>query len=249
MDEKIGLAIFTYNRPEYLKQVLSSVRGVEADYLKVFIDYHSEEMQKELAHICEVYDIDYFKSSSNKGIGRMKNEALHEMQLHEVDHLFLMEDDILIKDLDVLKAYINYAEKKGVEHLNFAHHGPANKDLYCIYKDSICYPNVVGAFSYYTKNCIETVGYFDEDYLNAYEHVDHTERIANAGLTYPFWYFADCYGSQSLLEEIPGSIDNSSIRPRSDWQSNILKAQKISFEKKGYYLPPKPKNYQVYHGV
>ena len=249
MDEKIGLAIFTYSRPEYLKQVLGSVRGVEVDYLKVFVDFYSEEVQKELAHICEVYDIDYFISSSNEGIGAMKNLAFHEMQRYRMDHLFLMEDDILIKDPSVFKKYIAYAKSKGVEHLNFAHHGQANKYMYCIYKNSICYPNVIGAFSYYTRNCIETVGYMDGELFNAWEHVEHTERIANAGLTYPFWYFADCYGSQDLLEEIPGSIDNSSIRPRSDWQSNIEKGKQYLIDKRGYFLPAYPENYEVIRRV
>lgn len=236
----------TYSRPGYLRQVLESTKYLELNYLKVFIDYHSKETQLELIKICTEYFLDVRIVTENKGIAHMKNLALKDMIEEGIDHLFLLEDDILIKDLDVFEAYINYAEKKGVEHLNFAHHGPANKDVYTIYNNSICYPNIVGAFSYYTRHCIERVGYLDEELYNAWEHVEHTERIANAGLTYPFWYFADLYGSEYYLEEIPGSIDNSSIRPRSDWKSNIEKGRQYLIDKRGYFLPPKPEDYKVF---
>ena len=243
----IGLAIITYSRPGYLEQVLRSIDNVNSlDYVKVFIDYKDDYTQDELVYHCLTYGVHFIRAPKNMGVAHMKNLALKDMMKEGVEHLFLMEDDILIKDPEVFEKYISSAKNQGVEHLNFAHHGPANKDYYCVYKGFTCYPNVVGAFSYYTKNCVEKAGYFDEDYFNAYEHVDHTERISRIGLTCPFWYFADCYDSQILLEEIPGSIERSSIRQRNDWGTNVINAQRTSIKKKGYYLPPYPKPYHVF---
>lgn len=74
----------------------------------------------------------------------------------------------------------------------------------------------------YTRRVINTVGYFDENFINAWEHIEHTKRIADAGLTTKWGIFPDVHGSKNWLEEIPGSIDSSSIRPRADWMANTI---------------------------
>jgi len=181
-----------------------------------------------------VYSIDYdtirdtnkhdieFCSGKNRGCAYSKNFLLKKMMDRGCDHLFLIEDDILVKSPEVFKRYIDSAKKAGFHHLNFAHHGPANEGGYKYTDNNVdYYPNCVGAFSYYTRECIEKVGYLDENFHNAWEHVEHTQRIGDAGYTSPFWAFADCHGSRELLHDIPNSIEKSSIRPNPKWEANI----------------------------
>ena len=64
-----------------------------------------------------------------------------------------------------------------------------------------------------------------------------TKRIGDEGFCPPFGLFIDAAGSKDWLEEIPGSIDYSAIRPRDDWQKNIDEGLKYWKKKDGVGLP------------
>ena len=93
-------------------------------------------------------------------------------------------------------------------------------------------------FSFFTREVLEKVGYIDEQFYNAWEHVDHTYRIALAGYHPPFWWFADIADSEKYLEEAPGAIDNSSIADKKEQWHNIqyCTEQGTKFPQKGTWL-------------
>lgn len=231
----IGLGITTYNRFSYFNQSISSViehLRSKVDLLLVYNDHSETSYQypKETDII--------FQGKENKGVAHAKNTLLKTMMAFGCNHLFLMEDDIIVKSSEVLDRYITVAQQNDLHHLNFAHHGPANAGGYKQREGEIeLYPHCVGAFSYYSREAIEQVGFMDEKLKNAWEHVFHTKAIAEAGLTSPFWYFADISGSRELLEEIPGSIENSSIRQDEAWRKHMDEGYKYACEKYGS-LPP-----------
>lgn len=213
----IGLAIITHKRPEYFQKCFKSVidNKRDIDYLCVILSGDNKDYQ-----IPE--DIDVIRNTDRTWVSVNKNIALKQLIDKGCDHLFLIEDDIIIKSEDVFNRYIQAGKKAGIQHFNFALHGPANESGYKYTDNNVdYYPHCVGAFSYYTKEVIEKVGYMDENLKNAWEHCEHTQRIGDEGYTSPFWAFADVHGSGELLTEIPNSIDNSSIRPNKDWKKNI----------------------------
>lgn len=241
--EKIGLGIITYNRQNYFKQVLD----------KIDLD--------KCHHICVVNDGTPYSTSlptkvyliqhqNNKGVGPSKNDALKYLIEQDCEHLFIMEDDILIKNNDVFNAYIELSKNSGIKHFNFGYHGPANKvhdkskkplpRLIINYKDvnlkMALNKNCVGAFSYYHKSVIEKIGYMDEAFKNVWEHVEHTFRIIKEGYHPPFWWFTDLANSYKYLDEIACSEESSTIRENSSWQNNIINGAKY-FEQKHGVIP------------
>ncbi|OSM94581.1 hypothetical protein AU489_02680 [Lonsdalea populi] len=64
---------------------------------------------------------------------------------------------------------------------------------------SNCTQRYDGACVYYSKAYIDRVGYMEETYYNALEHVDHTLVIINAGMHPLFWYFADIDNSKEFI--------------------------------------------------
>jgi hypothetical protein len=80
----------------------------------------------------------------------------------------------------------------------------------------------------------------DENFKNAWEHLEHTYRLANKGVTTPFWYFADHPQSGILLSEISGSLRQSTIRSFSEWQTNIDNGKSYFIQKHGEWLPERP---------
>lgn len=247
MNNKIGLCVIGYSRPNYLEQCLEHLDENDwggAELKVVALDFKDEETNIKNIEVANRYLPDQILvNDKNIGVGKNKNRGMQYLLDNGCTDIFIMEDDILMLNPNTCRHYIKEARDTGVEHLNFALHGPLNKGHKKMFGKSTVYPHSVGAFSYYTSRVLNKVGLIDENFLNAWEHVHHTWRIANNNYTTPFWYFADHPQSTRMLQEIPGSIDNSSIRPRSDWKKNIEEGKKYWYNKHGIFLPPFPEGF------
>lgn len=213
----IGIGIISHKRPDYFKKCIDAVLKNKRD-LDHIVVVCSDDVGYEFTDEYEVIN----NKTDRKWVSVNKNLALKRLLELGCDHLFLLEDDNIIQSPDVFKRYIDAAKKAGFHHLNFALHGDGNAKGYQFTDGNVdYYRECVGSFSYYTKEAIEKCGMFDENMKNAWEHVRLTQLIGDAGMTSPFWAFADVHGSGELIKEIPGSIKNSSIRPNKDWEENI----------------------------
>lgn len=227
---KIGLGITTYNRPEYLEQSLEGVKknllGV-VDSIRIYNDgsdkKHKEAYKKIYAGLPK--EISFKHSNKNQGVAKAKNSLVIQLLNDGCDYIFLLEDDIIIDSPKAVTEYVRLSKLSGIEHFQFAHHGEANVGmLYKSEKGIDCYTAAVGAYCMYTRNAFKLIGLFDENMFNAMEHVEHSHRMQLVGLTTPYPLLPDLTKSKEYMHEIPGSIDGSSIRPRDDWQYNVLKA-------------------------
>lgn len=236
----IFLGIVTCNRPYFFKQCYESVKTIEnLDFLAVVNDGQDDVNVNE--------NVFYFKNKINLGVGKSKNILFKKAMELGADHIFIMEDDIIIKNKEVLNEYIKAKNITGIQHFCFAYHGPANKNGISGGKPSpryiVDYGNIkiainthsVGAFCYYSKEVLKNVGLIDENFINAFEHVEHSYRIAKAEYTTPYWNWADLANSTDYLNEIECSENSSSISCRKDWKDNIIKAVDVFLKKHGFY--------------
>jgi len=230
MSNKIGVAIITCDREEFFKQCVNSIP--EVDSLIVINDgfqYNNDCYPKRVKEV--------FQHTRNKSVGISKNEALRFLVQDGCDHIFLCEDDIIIKNPDICRKYIHTAEISGIWHLNYGGHGIYNRNQQTgeavvknivKYTDDVSvdfYHNILGAWSYYLRGIIKSIGYMDEHYVNAFEHVDHTYQIIQKGLHPPFWWFADAHESWKDIEDIKKYHEGSVIRKnQAEWQKNFNNA-------------------------
>lgn len=243
--EKIGVGIVTYNRFHLLMKLYNSLPFDLIDEVIIVND----------GDVCAGFDM--FEWNGNNiihtggvGVGKAKNTALKFLKGHKCDHIFLIEDDIYIQDPSVFAEYIRASKITGIQHFNYSQHGRMNKSygfgpdspisnprLVVEYPDLRLplYPHCVGAFSYYSKKCIETVGFIDERYYNACEHVDHTYEIIKAGMHPPFWYFADIENSWLYLGDEEWAIEKSTISSQPNHQQMMANADSIFVKKHGHY--------------
>jgi GT2 family glycosyltransferase len=241
--DKIGVGIVTCSRPSFFLKCFNSIPvDIELVVVNDGADFSDIEKLKEKRHF------DYIHNSTNIGVGKSKNILFRQLLAKDCDHIFIIEDDIVVKDKNVFNEYIRARNLTGIQHFNFGYHGPANKNGvsggppkprfvvdYGNIKIAINHHSV-GAFCYYTKEVLKKVGLIDEDYTNAFEHVDHDYRMYKAGYAPPYWNFADLADSMNYLDEIECSEKSSAIRPRDDWMKNIKEGAEI-FRKKHGYLP------------
>jgi GT2 family glycosyltransferase len=236
-DETVGVGVITYNRPHLFKKLYGSLQESNPDYLAVINDGDPFEFIKNDKH-------DYVINEKNLGVGKSKNIALKMLLDYECDHIFLIEDDIFIKDSSVFEKYIESSKISGIQHFNYSQHGMMNKSwpggqpnprIVIDYNDIKLplYPHCVGAFSYYSKKCLETAGLIDERYYNACEHVDHTLEIIKRGMHPPFWYFADIENSWEYLGDEEWSREKSTISSNPNHLQMMKDADIIFREKHG----------------
>ena len=244
--DSIGFGMVTYNAEHRIKQSAFTV----PEWIKNFVIVNDGTPYSEDAYPKQAHIIQHEK---NKSVGAAKTTAINYLMEQECEHIFIMEDDILIKDENVFKEYIRHSLISGIKHLNFALHGPANKKGSQGFKTledrkdldgepnprmvipygngdesnndvSIAlYPNCVGAFSYYYRPVLEDIGGFDPHFKNAWEHVEHTYQAIKKGYHPAFWYFADIDKSWKYLTDIPNSIEESTIARTPTWNDNFRK--------------------------
>jgi len=235
--EKIGVGIITCDRVKMFDVCFESLNDEWYDELVVVDDSRDQGPFKRRG-------AEFIRTEGGEGVGKAKNLAFKALLDKGCDYIILVEDDMKFKG-NIFEQYINAYKKTGIEHFMFAYHGPANKGMVSggpprprkvidYYKFKIALnENCVGAVCFYTRNCLEKVGLFDESYTNAFEHVDHSYELAKQGFTTPYWWWPDLANSLDYVEEQACSEKNSAIRPRDDWQKNIEKSANYFEQKHG----------------
>jgi GT2 family glycosyltransferase len=243
--EKIGVGIITCNRPDFLNNLLSSISACKIDNCIVIND------GREIENLKISSNFKYIHNSTNIGVCKSKNKAMNYLLEEGSDYIFIIEDDMKIKDINIFTEYINAYKKTGIQHMMFGYHGPANKGNISYGKPQprkiFDYGDIkialnghcVGSFCFYTRESLVKEGLYDEEFdKNNFEHVEHSYRLAKAGYSTPYWWWADLANSTDFIEEQACSEDSTAIRrgKREDWIDK-LKWSALLFQKKHGYMP------------
>lgn len=224
---KIGLGTVCYKRPEYLKQTAASVKEHLTGVIDSWWIYNDGSPKGSYDEVYKTLGIHtgVHHAKENKGVAAAKNWLLETLLKEGCDWIFIQEEDILVTDPQAITGYIKAAKASGLHHLMFAHHGPANvgfKPVLGKEGKTAFYYSYVGAWSLYTRRSLKDVGLMDENFHNAWEHVEHTFRLAKG--RYTTWPLAaDAKNSAKWLKEIPGSIETSFMRNDAKWAENLIR--------------------------
>lgn len=254
MQEKIFITLITCDRPDFFKKSFTSlsntIQEISSDDIK--IDYVVvDDGLKPLPY----YPINYIKTSGKKGVAFAKNRGIEVGLNRGFEHIFVMEDDIEIINSDIILEYIKMSNYTGIKHFNFALHGNGNLNpdgtpnvrkivKYPNGKSISLYYNVLGAFSYYHASVLDDVGYMDEGYYNAMEHVKSTYDASLREFTTPWRWFVDITDSEQYLKDIVPDHQQSIIRD-SNFQETFKKGLDRFIEQTGFsvvrnYGPEEP---------
>ena len=255
---KFGVGICTFNRPNFLKLCLESLP--KGDY-QVFVLNDGGKDVSEVISPFKRDNFNYINRETNLGVAKTKNELLELLLDQGLVHIFLIEDDIILKDQNVFEKYIEASLISGIMHFNYGpgspfnrkqdiqfdlhnrhllkQNSPPNPKLVIEYEKGIkvaLYEHTVAMFSYFRDIVIKDCGLFPTCYKNCWEHVHHTNNIIQKGYHPYFWWFSDLFESDLLLEEAPGAIDNSAIATKKeDWMKNVMDGREIYKNHFGYY--------------
>lgn len=201
----IGLGITTYERFDRFKESFEHVsKNLDNIDEILLVDDSSIRQRAEYGRYFDSVVSEKIRvavSDRNYGLAHSKNIILKHFYDRACDYIFTLEDDCNILDPSVFESYVDAHRKTGIHHFNFGAGTPLNRGRRKVteingYQIAI-FPDLAGAFTFHTKELIEKVGFYDENFVNAWEHVDYTYRCALAGLTTPFWQFAASWTARS----------------------------------------------------
>lgn len=211
----IGLGVVTHDRPEAAAICLDSVHQhllSAVDMVLVQDDGSSDEYR--LAYKVLAYRTPWASwsfGSENRGVGYAKNRLLLRMLAAGCDWLFLAEDDMCFDDQRAIGGYIEACEESGHEHLSFAHHGHHNVKPRSVVGPVTIWPNCVGAYCIYSRRSLLAAGLLDEEFYNAWEHVEHTQRLA-------FWGYTTSHYAQGTADATDSPSWLHAQEVRNSWE-------------------------------
>ena len=179
-------------------------------------------------------------NNTTLGVGKSKNLGLKTLiEEQQCTHVFLIEDDIIIKNDSVFDTYINAANIHGIHHLCYELAEDNHKNLK--YSNTIkgitlnFYHNPQGPFMYINSVLIKKFGYFDENYNNAFEHIDFAYNLIKKNVAPPFWYFPDISNSDEYLEYLDVEQNKSTIRNEADYKEKYITSANYFIKKWGHF--------------
>ena len=240
----VGITICSLNRPEYAEKCVKSVRKHLTNVVDhiVFVNDGSDPKHngsyRRVEKAVQSMNGTYIGCDVNGGVAVAKNIGIRLLLSKDCDWIFTLEDDILIKSPKAVTEYIRIAEDAGVTHMSFAHHGPANAGGLPVGADGDVeyYFHSIGAWCLFSRDDLIKHGLFDENFVRAWEHVEHELRLGIEPHRFP-----DIAGSSEYLQEIPNSIEHSSIRPLPDWSQRIRDGL-------AYWRDEKPETFKLMFG-
>ena len=209
---KIGVGIVTYDRINHFNDLLKNISTIDFDDIIIVKDYSNNNYK--------TTDYNFVSLKKNKGVGYCKQYCLNYLREKKCTDIFLIEDDIILKNKNVFLEYIKVSKKHNIPHLMFAHADSSNplklKSDYIEF-----YEHCRGSFMYITR---EALNYnFDLNFYNALEHVDYYQQLSINGLVPPLYWFPDIKDSKNYItDNVRGT--SSTIKYKKTYNDKLINA-------------------------
>jgi len=199
--QNIGIVLYTKgNNSKNLKNALIAIEHLK-DQTIVVCDGPSPKLP-----VLDNFNVKEFKISVNTA--GCYNYGIRHFLDKEVEHIFIISDQIMLLDDSVLSDYIKVSEQTNIEFLAYSRdeddpYGKKNNNRLTVeLKEGmqlLLSKGFNGHLMYCKKNVFEKVGFFDERYRSTFEASDFSKRCGDKGLTTPFGWFADITNKENIL--------------------------------------------------
>jgi hypothetical protein len=236
--EKIGLGIVTYNSESYFESLYKSLDLNVLDEVVVVNGGNEYEGR---------YECEWIQHKENKYPAASRNDCIQYLIGKGCDHIFLCEDDMIIKDNKIYQKYIDASEETGLKYFSYvsisAGAGERHKRtprLTVKYSDDVAisfYGNMCNEFTYHHRSCFEISGLYDVRFRDPFD-VDMAYRESQTYYCSPFWWFADIVDSDDYIKNNPVAVSRLQSSSRSDGsrEQRIAEQWDLFFRKHGVYV-------------
>lgn len=204
--DKIGVGITTYNSEDYFKSLYESLPLDKIDELVVVNGGNKYKNE---------YKANWIQHYKNHYPSVCRNDCINFLLQRRCEHIFIIEDDMILKSPDIFTKYIQASKETGLKYFSFVStswgSGEPGKRLPRLtieYKNNVSisfYKNMCNEFTYHHKTCYDKVGLYDTTYRDPWD-IDMTYRESQQDYAAPFWWFADVSNSDELIMNNPIAV-------------------------------------------
>jgi len=231
---KIGIGIVTYNSENYFKTLYDSLPLAKLNELVVI---NGGDQYK------NTYNCHWVQHNMNCYPAVCRNDAVNFLMNRGCEHIFLIEDDMIIKSADIFNKYIAASKASGLKYFSYVSTSwesgePGNRTprLTVEYNKDISvsfYKNMCNEFTYHHYSAFESVGLYDTQFRDPFD-IDMAYRESLKPHAAPFWWFADITNSDELIENNPNAISRlQADRPDGSREQRIQEQWKLFIKKHG----------------
>lgn len=243
--DKIGIGIVTYNSESYFKALWDSLND-SREYISDIVVVNGGNKYE------EEYDCSWIQHNKNYYPAVCRNDAVNFLMQRNCDYIFLIEDDMIIKDKEIFNKYIKASKKSGIKYFSFVSMSPGAGDpsrrnplLTVDYKDDVkisFYANMCNEFTMHHKSCFEKTGLYDTQFRDPFD-VDMAYRESMQDYSSPFWWFADIDKSDDLVMNNPVAVSRLQAKDRPDGsrEQRIAEQFELFNKKHGLYIHEIPR--------
>ncbi len=205
MKDKIGVGITTYNAESYYKILYDSL---PLDHIDCLVTVNGGDKYS------NNYSGHWIQHTQNKFPSVCRNECVKYLLDQNCEHIFIIEDDMIILKSNIFNEYINASKESGLKYLCFVSTSPgAGSPHNRTPKTIIDYPNnrriafyqnMCNEFTYHHKTAFLNTGWYDENMRDGFD-VDMAYRESKNKHSSLFWYFADIINSDEYIMNNPNA--------------------------------------------
>jgi hypothetical protein len=221
---KIGVGVTTYNSEEYYKALYNSL---PLDKIDVLVTVNGGDRYK------DEYKGNWIQHSENVYPSVCRNDCINFLLQRNCEHIFIIEDDTILKSEDIFQKYIQASKESGLKYFSFVSTswesgtpGKRTPRLTVEYKNNVSisfFQNMCNEFTYHHRSCYEKVGLYDSNYRDPWD-IDMAYRESQQDYAAPFWWFADVTGSDDLVMNNPNAVSRlQGARPDGSREQRIQK--------------------------
>lgn len=233
-NNKIGVGIVTYNSESYYKELYETLPFNKIDVL-VTVNGGNNYTGN--------YKGNWVQHSENVYPSVCRNDCINFLLQRGCEHIFIIEDDMILKSPDIFDKYITASKESGIKYFSFVstswESGTSQNRtprLIIEYKNNVSvslYKNMCNEFTYHHQSCYEKTGLYDTEFRDPFD-IDFAYREAQQDYSTPFWWFADITNSDKLIINNPNAISRlQGDRPDGSREQRIQKEWEYFVKKHG----------------
>jgi len=238
---KIGVGITTYNSEEYYKTLYNSLPLNKIDIL---VTVNGGDRYK------DEYKGNWIQHTENVYPSVCRNDCINFLLQRNCEHIFIIEDDMILKSLEIFDKYIQASKESGLKYFSFVSTswesgtpGKRTPKLTVEYKNNISisfFQNMCNEFTYHHRSCYEKTGLYDTNYRDPWD-IDMAYRESQQDYAAPFWWFADITDSDNLIMNNPNAVSRlQGDRPDGSREQRIQKEWEYFIKKHGRHVTQIP---------
>jgi hypothetical protein len=231
--DKIGVGVVTYNSENYFKDLYKSLPLSSIDCFVVVNGGDPYTGQ---------YNAHWIQHNHNHYPSICRNDCVNFLINRDCEHIFIIEDDMIIKDPSIFEKYIQASKTSGIKYFTFVSTSPGagepfkrNPKLVLEYKNNVSislYQNMCNEFTYHHITSFQKTGLYDTKFRDAFD-IDMAYRESQQDYAPPFWWFPDITNSDFLIQNNPVAVSRLQSKNRPDGsREQLIQKQWNRFIKK-----------------